>query len=72
MRRCKSCGQDRDNPRLTIGSDLFGPVCCYPALWDKYAGVEYSPAKALQEADYQSRCDEDEAMFDRDGKGDWV
>ncbi len=72
MKRCRWCAQDKDNPRLTIGSDLFGSVCCYQALWDKYASVEYSPAKALQEADYQSRRDEDQAMFERDDKGDWV
>ncbi len=72
MRRCKHCGQDRDMPKLTISSELFGSVCCYQALWDKYASVEYSPAKALQEADTQSRRDEDAATFDRDDKGDWV
>ncbi len=72
MQRCKFCGRDRDNPKLTISSDLFGSVCCYQALWDKYASCEYSPAKALQEADYQSRCDEDAATLDSDGKGDWV
>ncbi len=59
-------------PKLTVASQTFGSQCCWEHCWDLYASCEYSPAKALQEADTQSRCDEDQAMFERADKGDWV
>jgi len=51
VKRCKWCGQDRDMPKLTVHSAVFGSVCCYPRIYELYASKEYDPAKRQQELD---------------------